>query len=73
MLRPSYRVIFRAAVASLEPRHRAMLGFRPTPLDRVFPVDLATAAVLTGAGVLLGPQTQAELAARRRLARLSAA
>ena len=70
MLRPSYRVIFRAAVSSLEPRHRAMLGFRATPLDRAFPVDRATSAVLKGAGVLLGPQTQAELAARRRLARL---
>lgn len=72
MLRPSYRVVFRAAVTSLEPRHRAMLGFRETPLDRVFPVHGATATVLKGAGVLLGPQTQAELAARRRLARLAA-
>lgn len=72
MLRPSYRVVFRAAVTSLEPRHRAMLGFRETPLDRAFPVHGATATVLKGAGVLLGPQTQAELAARRRLARLAA-
>ncbi|GAB3577223.1 hypothetical protein GCM10027406_11240 [Leifsonia lichenia] len=73
MLRPSYRVVFRAAVSSLEPRHRAMLGFRSTPFDRAFPVHGATAAVLKGAGVLLGPQTQAELAARRRLVRLAAA
>lgn len=72
MLRPSYRVVFRAAVTSLEPRHRAMLGLRTTPLGRAFPVDRAAATVLAGAGVLLGPQTQAELSARRRLERLSA-
>ena len=36
-----------------------------------FPSTAATAAVLKGAGVLLGPKTQAELAARRRLRRLA--
>lgn len=71
MLRPSYRVIFRAAVSTLEPRHRAMLGFQSTRLQRALPVQRATAAVLSGAGVLLGPKTQAELAARRRLQRLA--
>jgi uncharacterized protein (DUF2236 family) len=71
MLRPSYSVLFRAAVSTLDPRHRAMLGFESTRLERTFPVERATAAVLSGAGVLLGPQTQAELAARRRLSRLA--
>jgi uncharacterized protein (DUF2236 family) len=71
MLRPSYSVLFRAAVSTLEPRHRAMLGFESTRLERALPVERATAAVLRGAGVLLGPQTQAELAARRRLSRLA--
>lgn len=66
-LRPSYRILFRAAVSTLEPRHRVMLGL-PT-VDRL-PVHRATAVVLSGAQLLLGPQTQAELAARRRLARL---
>lgn len=66
-LRPSYRVVFRAAVSTLEPRHRALLGL---PAADRFPVRRATALVLAGAQVLLGPQTQAELAARRRLARL---
>ncbi|WP_426623802.1 oxygenase MpaB family protein [Leifsonia sp. McL0607] len=66
-LRPSFRVLFRAAVSTLEPRHRALLGL-PT-VDRL-PVHGATSLVLRGAQVLLGPQTQAELAARRRLARL---
>jgi len=69
-LRPSYRVLFRAAVSTLEPRHRALLGL---PVADRLPIHRATAVVLGGAQVLLGPQTQAELAARRRLARLAAA
>ncbi|RDV46634.1 DUF2236 domain-containing protein [Leifsonia sp. ku-ls] len=72
MLRPSYRVLFRAAVSTLDPRHRAMLGLPPTRLERAVPLHATTAAVLRGARVLLGPRTQAELAARRRLARLAA-
>lgn len=72
MLRPSYRVLFRAAVSTLEPRHRAMLGLPSSPWERAVPLHTATAGVLRGARVLLGPQTQAELAARRRLARLAA-
>lgn len=72
MLRPSYRVLFRAAVSTLEPRHRALLGLPPTTAERMLPLHAATGAVLSGARVLLGPQTQAELAARRRLARLAA-
>ncbi|UAJ81178.1 DUF2236 domain-containing protein [Leifsonia sp. ZF2019] len=71
LLRPSYRVLFRAAVSTLEPRHRQLLGFPERPSERLLPLDRATAAVLRGAGGLLGPQTQAELAARRRLSRLS--
>lgn len=72
MLRPSYRVVFRAAVSTLEPRHRALLGLPETRMERVLPLHAATAGVLRGARVLLGPQTQAELAARRRLDRLAA-
>ena len=71
MLRPSYRVLFRAAVSTLESRHRAMLGFRERAGDRFIPIDRATAAVLGGAGALLGPIPQAELSARSRLSRLS--
>ena len=67
-LRPSYRVLFRAAVSTLGPRHRALLGL---PVADRLPIQRATAVVLGGAQVLLGPQTQAELAARRRLARLA--
>ncbi len=72
MLRPSYRVAFRAAVSTLEPRHRVLLGLPPTVPERMLPLHAATGAVLRGAGVLLGPRTQAELAARRRLERLGA-
>ena len=69
-LRPSYRVLFRAAVSTLEPRHRALLGL---PVSDRLPVHRATAVVLGGAQLLLGPRTQAELAARRRLERLAEA
>ncbi|HEY8282012.1 MAG TPA: oxygenase MpaB family protein [Leifsonia sp.] len=71
MLRPSYRILFRAAVSTLDDRHRAMLGFPRPSIAAVLPVHSATAAVLKGAGVLLGPKTQAELSARRRLRRLA--
>jgi uncharacterized protein (DUF2236 family) len=72
MLRPSYAIVFRAAVSTLEPRHRELLGLRPSRLERLLPLHQATAAVLRGAQVLLGPRSQAELAARRRLERLAA-
>jgi uncharacterized protein (DUF2236 family) len=70
MLRPSYPVLFGAAVATLDPRHRELLGFR-SRATAGFALDQATRAVLRGAGSLLGPTVQAELAARRRLARLA--
>lgn len=73
MLRPSYRIVFRAAVSTLEPRHRDLLGLPATAAERVLPLHGATSAVLAGARTLLGPQTQAELAARRRLTRLAGA
>lgn len=72
-LRPSYRVLFRAAVSTLEPRHRELLGLPETRAERLLPLHGATALVLGGAGRLLGPRTQAELAARRRLERLAEA
>lgn len=69
MLRPSYRVIFRAAVSTLQPRHREMLGL---PQRDLLPIHAATKLVLSGAEYLIGSQSAAELAARRRLARLAA-
>lgn len=70
-LRPSYRVLFAGAVRSLEPRFRGMLGLRTPRIAGVpLPVVGATRVALAGAGLLLGPQTAGEIAARRRLERL---
>ncbi|WP_308464935.1 oxygenase MpaB family protein [Rathayibacter soli] len=74
VLKPSYRVLFAGAVCSLEPRFRDMLGLHEARLGPVrLPVVAATGFALRRAGSLLGPQTQGELAARRRLARLAVA
>ncbi|QIK62638.1 DUF2236 domain-containing protein [Leucobacter viscericola] len=67
-LKPSYRVVFRAAVSTLQPRHREMLGLSQRDL---LPIHAATKLVLSGAEYLIGPKSAAELAARRRLARLA--
>ncbi len=71
VLRPTYRLLFRAAVSTLEPEHRTLLGYPSTRLERALPLHGATALVLGGAGALLGDTTQAELSARRRLSRLA--
>lgn len=71
VLRPSYRIVFRAAVSTLDPRHRALLGLPRTRWEPLLPIHSATQTVLRGSRVLLGPHTQAELAARRRLAGLA--
>ena len=70
-LRRGYRMLFAAAVSSLEPEYRDMLGLRaprlgPFPL----PVRLGTKVVLAVVHVALGRVGQSELAARRRLRRL---
>lgn len=70
-LRPGYIVLFAAAVASLEPKYRALLGLRKPRLGPI-PLPAITAARVT-LGVVrlaLGPVGPSELAARRRLARL---
>ncbi|QIM18973.1 DUF2236 domain-containing protein [Leucobacter coleopterorum] len=69
-LRASYRVVFCAAVSTLQPRHREMLGL--SQRDRL-PIHTATKLVLSGAEYLIGPRSAAELAARRRLVRLQEA
>lgn len=70
-LRPGYRVLFAAAVASLEPKYRELLGLQtprlgPFPL----PVVLATRATLAVVRLALGPVGPSEQAARDRLRRL---
>jgi uncharacterized protein (DUF2236 family) len=74
LLLPGYRVLFAAAVLSLEPKYREMLGLRnarlgPFPL----PVGLATRATLAVVRLALGPMGPSEQAARRRLRRLGVA
>lgn len=71
MLQPGYRILFAAAVASLEPRYREMLGLRapkfgPIPL----PVITAARAVLGMVRFALGSHGPSEQAARHRLQRL---
>ncbi len=71
LLKPGYTILFAAAVASLEPKYREMLGIRrlgigPVPL----PVITATRAVLGMVRFALGSHGPSEQAARRRLQRL---
>ena len=75
LLRPGYKVLFAAAVYSLEPRYRQMLGLSvprlgPFPL----PVKLATKVVLGVVHLALGGLSRrkgpSEVAARQRLRRL---
>ncbi|SDX13104.1 Uncharacterized conserved protein, DUF2236 family [Arthrobacter sp. cf158] len=71
LLQPGYRILFAAAVASLEPKYRELLGLRaarfgPLPL----PVITAARAVLGMVRFALGARGPSELAARRRLQRL---
>lgn len=65
-LRPSYPVLFRGAVASLDDDYRALLGLKK-PRG---PVQAPTALILRASGELLGRTTGAEKAALQRLERL---
>lgn len=70
-LRPGYRVLFAAAVASLEPHYREMLGLRTARLGPFpLPVKLATRVTLAVVHLALGKVGPSELAARARLRRL---
>lgn len=71
MLRPGYRVLFAAAVASLEPEYRELLGLRTARLGPLpLPVKLITRATLGVVHLALGRTGPSELAARSRLRRL---
>jgi uncharacterized protein (DUF2236 family) len=66
-----YRVLFNAAVASLPPEYRRMLGLRPPRLGPVpIPVGLPTKAVFAVVQWGLGPLSPSEAAARARRIRL---
>jgi uncharacterized protein (DUF2236 family) len=71
LLKPGYRVLFAAAVLSLDPDYRRLLGLRtarigPLPL----PVRSAARATLAVVRLALGPASPSQLAARERLRRL---
>lgn len=70
-LQTGYRILFAAAVASLEPKYRELLGlktahFGPIPLPSI----LAARVVLAVARLTLGRRGPSEKAARQRLRRL---
>lgn len=71
LLRPGYSVLFAAAVASLEPKYRELLGLRTAHLGPVpLPAIPAARVVLGLVRLALGRHGPSELAARRRLERL---
>jgi uncharacterized protein (DUF2236 family) len=71
ILRPGYRVLFAAAVASLEPKYRELLGLRTARLGPFpLPVVLATRLTLAVVRLALGQRGPSEQAARDRLRRL---
>jgi uncharacterized protein (DUF2236 family) len=61
-----YRVLFAGAVATIPPEFRRMLGLKRS----ILPAVLGTRIALAVAGSLLGRQSYAEQAARRRITRL---
>ena len=64
-LRPGYRVLFAAAVSSLEPKYRELLGLRTARLGPIpLPVSLATRVTLAVVHLALGPVGPSEQAAR---------
>ncbi|MFJ7751494.1 oxygenase MpaB family protein [Arthrobacter sp. NPDC097144] len=66
-----YRVLFAGAVASLEPRHREMLGVKEPRLGPFrIPMRLPVKAVLGVIRLGLGPMAPSERSARERIARL---
>jgi uncharacterized protein (DUF2236 family) len=71
MLRPGYRVLFAAAVATLDPKYRTMLRLRTPRVGFLrLPVVSATKVTLRLIRTALGRTGPSELAARSRLQRL---
>ncbi|WP_109211751.1 MULTISPECIES: oxygenase MpaB family protein [Microbacterium] len=68
VMRPAYRVLFAAAVASLPVRYRRLLGLRRSP----FPVITLTRVVLSVSAKALASGPRAQDFARERLRRLVA-
>jgi uncharacterized protein (DUF2236 family) len=74
LLKPGYRVLFEAAVLSLEPRYRAMLGLRTARLGPLpLPVTIAAQVTLAVVRLALDRTGPSERSARERLRRLGVA
>jgi uncharacterized protein (DUF2236 family) len=67
--RPAYGILAAAAVTTMEPRHRKLLGL-PNPPRR--PTQAAAGALLGSLRLALGDRSPSERAARRRVTRLEA-
>ncbi len=67
LVRPAYAMLFQAAVVSLRPEHRELLGLKEPPRWLVIPV---TRVLLRAIRVLIGPESPIEDGALRRLRRL---
>ena len=70
--RLGYRILFAGAVATLDPRHREMLGLRVPSLGPVpLPVRTGVRLVLGVIRLGLGPEGPAEAAAKTRIRRVT--
>lgn len=69
LARPVYRILFAAAVASIRPELREMLGVRAIPLAVIRPITRNLLRVMRWA---IGPESPIEDAALRRLRRIGA-
>ena len=67
LVRPVYALLFQAAVVSLRPEHRKLLGLKDPPRRLVIPV---TRFALRAIRVLIGPESPIEDGALARLRRL---
>ena len=67
LVRPIYKLLFAAAVVSLRPEHRKMLGLRTLPKWLVVPI---TRFALRSLQLLIGPDSPIEDGALARLRRL---
>ena len=67
LVRPAYAMLFQAAIVSLRPEHRELLGLKEPPRWLVIPV---TRVLLRAIRVLIGPESPIEDGALRRLRRL---
>lgn len=72
--RLGYQILFAGAVATLEPRHREMLGLRVPSLGPIpLPIRTAVRLVLGVIRLGLGPEGPAETAAKNRIRRITGA